>query len=301
MLRWRLMAAAAMLTPLIALLVVDFCWNGGAPGVWLVMPGWAVASMVTAEVLTLVRATGARPVGWAAYVGVSLLFLSACVPMGTRLGASTGVTLLEGQALVLAASVLATAVAFAAEMRRFEGATSAITDLASVVFTTMYVGLGFSFAALLRQMHGNAWGMAALLSVVWIIKWSDTGAYFVGKAWGRRKLSPQLSPGKTVEGAAGGLVSAALASWVFFYFLVPWLTGDKAFAPSWPGVAAYGVSLAAMGLLGDLAESLLKRAARQKDSSSWLPGLGGLLDVMDSLLLAMPVAYWCWELEMLGK
>jgi phosphatidate cytidylyltransferase len=107
-------------------------------------------------------------------------------------------------------------------------------------------------------------------------------------------MSPILSPGKTVEGAVGGLVTGAVASWAYFQFVVPQITGSDLPAAPWWGSWVYGLVIAIAGMTGDLVESLIKRDVSRKDSSSWLPGLGGVLDVLDSLLLAAPAALLCW-------
>jgi phosphatidate cytidylyltransferase len=301
-LRWRLAAAAAMITPLIALLFADVHWNLAAPGVWLVLPGLVIALVATAEVLELLRATGARPRRWAAITGTALIFLASCIPIALNVvaGGRAPGNAHDALAGVSVAVAVAVIIVFVGEMRSFAGPGGAIANLAATMLAVAYVGIPFSFAAVLRQFRGNGWGMAALVSVVFVVKLSDTGAYFLGKAFGRRKLSPALSPGKTVEGGVAGLASAVLASWLFFAWLAPWIAGDEAFSQSIWGSALYGLVLGLMGLLGDLAESLIKRDVQRKDSSSWLPGLGGVLDVLDSLLFAMPIAYLFWSLGVVG-
>jgi phosphatidate cytidylyltransferase len=135
----------------------------------------------------------------------------------------------------------------------------------------------------LVQLHARSpWVVLAAMAIVWI---ADTAAYFSGRAFGRRKLAPQISPGKSWEGVYGGLAAAA----VYAMLLVP-ATRDLA-----PGVAPavwvlLVVALAALSVLGDLFESLLKRQAGAKDSGSILPGHGGMLDRIDALLSAMPAA-----------
>ena len=125
-----------------------------------------------------------------------------------------------------------------------------------------------------------------------IVKLADTGAFFVGKSLGRTHFTP-ISPKKTVEGVVGGVVFAMLAAWLLRDVLIPYLL------PTTPrgshfAYLAYGASLALAGLLGDLSESLLKRDVQQKDSSQWLRGLGGVLDVVDSVLATAPVSFLWW-------
>jgi phosphatidate cytidylyltransferase len=123
---------------------------------------------------------------------------------------------------------------------------------------------------------GTGW-LFVLLGLVWSC---DTGAYFIGRAIGRRKLHPEVSPGKTVEGYVGGIVVAALVTTVLGWLLVG--------LPVLIGLVA-GAVTAAVAQVGDLAKSLLKRAADRKDSGSLFPGHGGMLDRVDSLLFAAPI------------
>ena len=110
-------------------------------------------------------------------------------------------------------------------------------------------------------------------------------------------MTPLLSPGKTWEGAAGGTLTACVTSWACFHWLAPWLVGSRYVEPPVYASLLYGLILAAAGMHGDLAESLLKRDMNRKDSSTWLPGLGGVLDIIDSVLVAAPCAYLCWVLR----
>lgn len=133
-------------------------------------------------------------------------------------------------------------------------------------------------------VHGD--GRMLLLYGILVIKFTDIGAYFTGCAFGRHKLIPKISPAKTWEGVLGGVALSVLISLITL----------AAFGFRVSGVAftvldavALGVLLAAAGILGDLVESMLKRAADIKDSGHWIKGMGGLLDVLDSLLFAFPV------------
>jgi phosphatidate cytidylyltransferase len=142
--------------------------------------------------------------------------------------------------------------------------------------------------------------MAAVVSLIVVTKMSDTGAYFVGRSLGRHKMTPILSPKKTIEGGIGGILTACLASWIFFRWCVPGLVGEASVVTPWWGAVVYGAVIAVAGACGDLAESLLKRDMERKDSSRWMPGLGGVLDVLDSLLIAAPAAYLCWAIGLVG-
>ena len=109
-------------------------------------------------------------------------------------------------------------------------------------------------------------------------------------------MAPLISPGKTIEGALGALCFACLASWIMICRVLP-----RANPGPWWGWIAFGLLVGAAGMVGDLAESLLKRDVGRKDSSNWLPGFGGVLDIVDSLLLSAPVAWFCWASGLVGR
>src|SRR5947209_9544644 len=128
-------------------------------------------------------------------------------------------------------------------------------------------------------------GAVALALAVFVPKVCDIGAYFTGRLLGRHKMTPRLSPGKTWEGAAGGLAAAVGVSFA--------LQGVAPVIPGGPaGVVAFGLTVGAAGIFGDLAESLIKRDCQRKDASAIVPGFGGVLDVIDSVVFAAPVCYW---------
>jgi phosphatidate cytidylyltransferase len=134
------------------------------------------------------------------------------------------------------------------------------------------------------------------------VKACDTGAYTFGRLFGRHKMSPVISPGKTIEGAVGGLLAACAASYVVFWafdsseWTVKISADNFRFVGGKLAWLTFGLVVGAAGMFADLAESLLKRDAEVKDSSRWLPGLGGVLDILDSLLLAAPVALGWWQI-----
>lgn len=158
------------------------------------------------------------------------------------------------------------------------------------MFVVFYTGGMLSFAYDLRY-HNYAIGRAGqslvLLFPVLLTWSSDVGAYFVGRLIGRTKLMPSVSPAKTVEGSIGGIALSVAMCWLYVrYLLVP--NGQLGLSPL--GIVLFGVLIAVAAQLGDLFESLLKREAKVKDSSNLLPGHGGFLDRVDSLLFVLPVA-----------
>lgn len=156
-----------------------------------------------------------------------------------------------------------------------------LVDAAVLLFGIMYVGLLLGHLLLTRAMPNGEWLVFYLVLVTWA---GDTGAYYAGMTMGKRKLAPHISPNKTVEGLFGGLglaVAAALAGRVWF---VP--------AFSLPDCLALGLLLGLTGVAGDLAESALKRSVGVKDSGALIPGHGGMLDRLDSMLFTAPAFYY---------
>jgi phosphatidate cytidylyltransferase len=168
------------------------------------------------------------------------------------------------------------------EMACFTEPGESVTRMALAVWSVAYLGLLPSFLAQLRWLPA---GSLALALVIFVPKIGDSAAYFTGRLLGRHPMAPVLSPKKTWEGAAGHLIGAALGAWAIDQ-LGPVIPGGV------PGALAFGFSLGLAGLLGDLAESLIKRDCQRKDASAIMPGFGGILDVVDSILFAAPVAYW---------
>ena len=174
---------------------------------------------------------------------------------------------------------------FALHFKRNEGA---LIDLAASSFGLLYIAvpMGMMLGVLyLGNGEDGRWWIAYLLVVT---KISDIGAYFGGNLWGKRKLAPTISPGKTIEGAVSGLVCALLASFIFH--LVERSLGAVRFHLGTFEWFFLGLVLGVVGQFGDLSESLLKRDANKKDSNS-LPGLGGALDSIDSLLFNAAIIY----------
>lgn len=189
--------------------------------------------------------------------------------------------------------LLSVGIAIVFEMLRFKAADRVIANLAYSIFAIVYTGFLMSFLVGLRLTESNAIGMTALVSLLLIVKCCDAGAFFVGKLFGTRKLAPKMSPGKSVEGAIGAFLTGCLMSVVFFRWIAPQISGD-AVSPSILIAVVYGLIIAVTGLVGDLFESIIKRDFQAKDSSSWLRGLGGILDIFDSIFAAAPAAYVFW-------
>jgi phosphatidate cytidylyltransferase len=183
---------------------------------------------------------------------------------------------------------------FAGEMRTFRAAGQSIGNVAHAALASLYVvGLMGTLVQLrLAEAPSSIAGLNgqfALLALIATVKLSDICQYAVGRLFGRHKLAPLISPGKTWEGAVGGIVLATAIAATG----IAWLTqGELGWRPAhWVLCWGYALSVALAGITGALAESLLKRAAGVKDSSDWLPGFGGVLDLLDSILFAAPIGY----------
>ncbi len=161
-----------------------------------------------------------------------------------------------------------------AALKRVEGGRPGVLLLGALQLTVVWLS-----AVKLHALDAN--GPALLLFVLLLIWTADSAAYFAGRAFGRHKLSPAVSPGKTWEGAAGGILGACLAGLLLWYWVL------QAIEPV--GLVLLCIVTAVVSIGGDLWESLLKRQAGLKDSGALLPGHGGVLDRVDSLIAAIPV------------
>lgn len=158
------------------------------------------------------------------------------------------------------------------------GTRGVMVNCGASLFGICYLGLLSGFVLAIRI----DFGLWTLLMFVSVIKCADIGAWAVGKMLGRHKFSPRISPGKTWEGMGGAVGAGAIVAVLFATFCDIMV---------WPAALIFGVCFAFIGQLGDLAESMIKRDAQQKDSANKVPGFGGILDIIDSPLLAAPFAY----------
>jgi len=156
-----------------------------------------------------------------------------------------------------------------------------LRDGAMTMFGVLYLGLTLGTLSMTRLLPLGEWLIFFLLLVTWA---SDTGAYLVGTLYGRHRLAPTISPKKTVEGLVGGLIAAIIAGYAARWWFLPELSGLDCL------ILATLLTIA--GLWGDLTESAMKRSVGMKDSGGILPGHGGMLDRLDSLLFAAPVFYY---------
>jgi phosphatidate cytidylyltransferase len=164
----------------------------------------------------------------------------------------------------------------------------ALPRLAGTAFALLYVPLACAFMGLLLHPAPGRDGRLLLLFLIVVTKLCDMGAYFTGSAIGRTKLIPRISPNKTWEGCVGGLVWSAVAGWVFLRLSGGEIAGLRF---TLTDVLILAPLCGMLGILGDLAKSVMKRAAGVKDSGTLFAGMGGMLDVVDSLLFTAPALY----------
>jgi len=249
--------------------------------------------LATYELGGLCEGGGHRPAThWAAFVGALLavvpwlemqyrLALEGLLIRPTQVGLSLSVFLLAG-------GVLGTCLVMLLR-KKTEGA---IGGMATTLLLMTYLGLLASFVVRLRCMRPGAGGAALVVFFILTVKSSDIGAYFVGKFLGKHKLAPRVSPGKTVEGVAGGML---LACGVALGGLALWRCGVATLGPAplgWAQAIVFALVMAIAGQLGDLVESGMKRDAGNKDSGQVVPAFGGLLDIIDSVVFTGPIAWW---------
>jgi phosphatidate cytidylyltransferase len=250
----------------------------------------AFTTLATRELLRFARATGhGEPFPIVAYIFSAGLVVGPYVSYNTLPG-----SVLHDQAWGTFWMALALGLAFYLQTY-YRRSAQAMANLAITMFIIFYAGGLGGFLVKLRMEIGGPAGVVIVLFSLLIVKLTDVGAFFVGSAFGRNKLIPWLSPKKTWEGLAGGTATAVATA-----MLVGWGLSSAGFVHLPQGwaypvtLALFGVLMAAAGTAGDLFASLLKRDAAVKDSGGSIPGMGGILDVLDSPLVAAPVAWFFW-------
>jgi phosphatidate cytidylyltransferase len=266
-------ATAAVLLPI----VLWLSWIGGLPFALLIavaaaVCAWELNGLAEQQRAALEPCAAPPRVRGGVVASTAAAFLLP-VTEGLEVHGFTARAILA--ALVMVA--LADALLFEADLAR----TPQRVGLA--VLGAAYPGILLAMLVRLRQLpDGLAW-LGLTLAVTWL---NDTGAYFAGRAYGRRKLYPRISPSKTWEGAVGGLLASIGAA------LIVKALGWLPQLPWW-GSVVVGAGAGVLGPVGDLSESMLKRAYGAKDSSSLLPGHGGVLDRIDALLFTAPFVLFC--------
>ncbi|WP_166825561.1 phosphatidate cytidylyltransferase [Thalassoroseus pseudoceratinae] len=290
MLGWRVGISVVLVPALVGLFLLDhrtgatapyllaFCLAVGVRAVWELCALLDVRASRPSFVMTACCTAGVIASGWAGHL-FDVPGLSDLRP-------------LEVIAVTVSLAMLAL---FLRSAAIFHEPGHSIDTLGAELLATIYIGMLLAVTAQLRWVAEPEAGYLVLGSLLIATKCGDIGAYFLGRFFGKRKLIPRLSPGKTRMGAVGAFVGSGLGAWAWLTWATP-LFNPEWQPPVWYWCVLYGVILGLIGLIGDLCESLLKRDCNKKDSSTLLPGFGGILDLIDSVLYAGPVAYLLWRL-----
>jgi phosphatidate cytidylyltransferase len=283
MLRTRLWMGAILVALSLGVLAVDQHLLPIAP--FLLVMTLALSLVGVYELLNLLD-DEKRPPAWLAYGGVAAVVIANWLPHVLPMLPPPLTEPWGWVAGTFAAVVLS---AFVREMRVFREPGHATVRIAFTIFFAAYLGLLLSFFVQLRWLTDSRddpdfpRATLALALAIFVPKFCDVGAYFAGRFLGKHKATPVLSPKKTWEGFAGGMV-ASVATTVGIHYLGPVFGGILS-------AIGFGLVVGVVGILGDLAESLIKRDCQKKDASAVMPGFGGVLDVVDSIVFAAPVVY----------
>lgn len=299
MLRERIISASILIVVLLACFSLDYFYPLlGVGGLWLAPVLLFFTFGTASEFSHLMQQSGRLVRPKLAVSGAIITAVSAAIPLlwamvGQVYPADCPVGKLGWVGI---GAIVGVGLAMGYEMRTYGASPKGgIERIASAALVTLYVGIPMGFLAAIRNLGIEAnWGIAALVTFIAVTKSSDTGAYFVGRAIGRHKMVPLLSPGKTWEGAAGGILFSVLVSFFCLKVVFPAVCERDIVVPLW-GPILLGSLCAVAGMYGDLAESYMKRDSGVKDSGGLLPGMGGVWDVTDSLIGAAIPAFLCFS------
>lgn len=288
MLGWRLAISAILIPALFGVFWLDHHAGPAAP--WLfafclllgIRSAWELKDLLTTRAMQ--PSFGVSVAGVIAVIAAAWLVQWFAVPWKLPLGSATGALLagVGGGYLCLVSAAL-----------RFREPGRTMETLGAELFIIFYCGVLLALTAQLRWTGDGAWGYAALGSVIVATKSGDIGGYTLGRLFGKRKMAPRLSPGKTWAGFGGALLGAAIGAWLWTTLAIPRLVPAGAILSHTLNIVGFGLLMGFVGLVGDLCESLIKRDVGQKDAAALFPGFGGLLDLLDSVLFAGPIA-WAW-------
>jgi phosphatidate cytidylyltransferase len=304
-LRQRLISGITFAVAVIGLMAVDawlsthpFHWYIGSVdvGAWISHGGpstvllFAFTLAATHELIHFAHQRGYRPLRVVTYIFAAGLAVGPWVSFNLQ---RTSVGYDEAWGMLWLA--LALAVGFFDQAAR-RGTENVIVNLAVTILFIFYAGGLMGYMTKLRMEIGGSDGTTLLLFSMFVVKITDTGAYFTGRLIGRHPFVPKLSPKKTWEGVVGGVVIATMLAVVVGGWLhnAGHVSVYANFFDSRWGLVVFGLTMACFSVAGDLCESLLKRDAAIKDSGSIIPGMGGILDVLDSPLLSAPAAWFFW-------
>jgi phosphatidate cytidylyltransferase len=279
MLQTRLLVGTILAAVGLALLVADEWLAPWYPG-WLLMV--LALGLATCHELFWLVGQSYKFASWLSFGGVVVLLGMNWVPHVPLWERSPDLW-----ACLLAALLVYFFALFLVEMAYYRQPDGVMVRMALSFWMVAYLGLLPTFLVQLRWLPGAAHsGTVALILAIFVPKCCDIGAYFTGRWFGRNRMSPALSPKKTWEGALGGLVLGAIVT-----VIIDRVAPAALLRQVWWAEVGFAVTVGGAGILGDLGESMIKRDCNQKDASSVVPGFGGVLDVIDAVLFAAPVAY----------
>ena len=286
--RTRIFFGTLLALALAALLWLDLNPNWrGAP---LCLVAMALTGAALHEFFAMVRNVDLSPFRLTG-LGFGIVLLPYYVwaeELKVLLGAQAMTAFLIAPLLLLILALMARA------YTRPEGFGPQLKNIAVTLFGVLYIAVPMAFLILTRflteKLHSGGEGWDLVMLVVAVTKASDVGAYFTGTLIGRHKLAPKVSPNKTVEGAVGGLLTSALVAVIMVYGMN--IHTLKDLGHGLLATISFGIIIGVASQIGDLTESFIKRGTNIKDSGNLLPSFGGVLDLIDSFLIAAPVAYF---------
>jgi phosphatidate cytidylyltransferase len=295
MLRWRLAVSAILIPSFFGLFWLDSRMGDGAPILLILVIGLALRGANEMVDLLWTRSFTPNRI----IVSASCVLVAAAAWWGRFAKMPIEIPSNDNTlAQVMLAYSLTVLAMFLLATYRYREPGASMETLGAELLIVSYIGVLLGVASQLRWVIGADAGYLVMGSLLVVVKGGDVGAYFFGRLFGKRKMVPHLSPGKTWAGGVGALVGSALSAVIWLSYATPLFTPKDRTpweAGSWIYSAIYGLILGVTGLIGDLCESLIKRDVGKKDSARLLPGFGGLLDLMDSVLYAGPVAYVLWK------
>ncbi len=289
--RWRMILGPCLALALAGLLTLDAYTGRAAWGLLTLAMLIAVRATWELNRLLSIRSFSVQP--WLVHLGCVVVLGANWIERAGSPDADLYVRQTAALGPAMLAFALSLMVLLWSEAYRYQRPGNSMESLGAQIFIVSYVGILLSLTVQLRWVAGADAGYVALGSLVVAAKCGDIGAYFLGKFFGRRKLIERLSPGKTWMGACGAVLGASLGSLFWFGVLAPLLNPHGAHS-NLLAAAVFGIAIGIVGLMGDLCESLIKRDTGMKDSAALLPEFGGILDIVDSVIYAAPVAYWLW-------
>lgn len=246
-------------------------------GIVYVLPNWmyclVITFLIAMGLFEFFRMVEKRDIFVYKYFGT---IIGALIPIVIFMGDS----FLDMKNLEPLLIVAACLFAFTLQFIRRDNARDHLVSTALTLFSLFYISWFFSFFIKIKLLDNGA---NLIMFLVLVTKTADIGAYVIGRRYGKSELIPRISPNKTKEGAIGGIASSVVMAVILGSFLTKFSISH---------LLILGIVMAVLGQVGDLAESLIKRDCNVKDSGSYLAGIGGVLDLIDSLLFTAPVFYF---------